>query len=1294
MTVDEKALSAPAAGANAPLGPGEQIIDVNHTADVTEKEDSGSDSDDVGTGEKDGKEKKKKKDEGSIKDYMRVFKFCDRLDVILYISSLTASVASGAALPLMTLVFGQFTTDFNNFSSGKSTPDEFRSKVDSFVLWFIYLFVARFALTYFTNVTISIASIRTTRTLRKRFLESTLRQEVWHFDKSDNGSAATQVTTNGNRVNQGISEKLALVVQGISLFFSSFIIALAVQWKLALICMSIVPALLLCIGIIIPIDAKQESRITRFYSQGAVLAQDAISSIRSIHAFGAADKIVAKYEEYLAAAHQEGKKKSPSYGILFSTQNFLVTAATALAFWEGYRMFRSGEIDSVGTVFTVILSVAIGATSMGVILPQQQAIANASSAASELLSIIDKPSLLDPLAPEGIQPPSCEGRIEIHDLQFAYPSRPQAQVLKNLTLSVPAGKTTALVGPSGCGKSTLIGLMERWYQPSSGQILLDGVDISEYNTKWLRSNVRLVQQEPVLFQGTVFENVSKGFVGSQLELSYDQQMELVQDACRQSNAHDFIMELPDGYDTQVGERASMLSGGQRQRVAIARSIISNPKVLLLDEATSALDPTAEKVVQAALSRVSQNKTTLTIAHKLATIRSADNIVVMQQGVVIEQGTHKELIDRDGHYAAMVRAQDLNTQEGEAEIIDEDDDKRLEHAFSLQRTKTDAASTTAEAEIKKLTSGTLGYGLLKCIYIMFKENPNLYWCYIVSFCGCLLGGGMYPAQAILFSRLINVFILPPDEGQSQADFYALMFFVLSLSNFIGYFAIGWTCNVIGQTVTHRYRREMMEHVLSLDPEFFDRRENSSGSLTSKLSSVPTSLMELISANVALMVIVIVNVLASSILAIAYGWKLGLVVVFGGMPVLLGSGYVRIRMDQKLEEDSGKNFADSAGLATEAVTSIKTISSLTLESQIMKEYAQTMDGIVFKSTRGYLITLIPYALSQSLEFLVMALGFWYGSRLIASGEYSTTQFFVVFIAVVFGGQAAAQFFGYSSSITKARLAANYILWLRTLTPKIRETDENKDVGPSGDGPMEMKDVEFRYMQRHASRVLRGISMKIDPGTYAAFVGPSGCGKSTLVSLIERFYDPTSGCITLNGDDIAKMNPKLYRQYMSMVQQEPPLFQGSVRENIALGLLYEPSDEEVQEACRQSNALEFVSSLPQGLDTACGSKGGQFSGGQKQRIAVARALIRKPRLLLLDEATSALDTQSERIVQKALDEAASSRTTIAVAHRLSTIRHASVIFVVANGRIVEQGTHEELQALRGRYYAMCLAQSLDQA
>jgi ATP-binding cassette subfamily B (MDR/TAP) protein 1 len=270
--------------------------------------------------------------------------------------------------------------------------------------------------------------------------------------------------------------------------------------------------------------------------------------------------------------------------------------------------------------------------------------------------------------------------------------------------------------------------------------------------------------------------------------------------------------------------------------------------------------------------------------------------------------------------------------------------------------------------------------------------------------------------------------------------------------------------------------MFERVLDYDQDFFDRPENSSGALTSKLSSNPAALMELLAGNSILLMVVIVNVIASSVLGIAYGWKLGLVIVFGGMPVLVMSGFVRINLERKLQGKADQRFADSAGLATEAVTSIRTVASLTMEEPILKEYAEALDGILKEAIKGLSLTLIPYALSQSLEFCIQALGFWYGSRLLISGEYSTDQFFTIFIAVIFGGQAAGEFFGYTTSITKATTAANYILWLRTIIPRIGETPENKGVGPSGDGPILLDNVEFRYRQRNSARVLRGIDMEV--------------------------------------------------------------------------------------------------------------------------------------------------------------------------------------------------------------------------
>ncbi|KAL1609408.1 hypothetical protein SLS59_001774 [Nothophoma quercina] len=639
---------------------------------------------------------------------------------------------------------------------------------------------------------------------------------------------------------------------------------------------------------------------------------------------------------------------------------------------------------------------------------------------------------------------------------------------------------------------------------------------------------------------------------------------------------------------------------------------------------------------------------------LTTVMAADNIVVMTNGQIHEQGTHRELLEREGLYAAMVRAQDLGTKADDEELLEAQSETKPTggvqgEELALARTQSQYNAKDLEQEVDQLAAGTLNYSLIKCIWIMLKENSDLYYWYLVIIVGGIIGGGTYPAQAIIFSRLVRVFTLQGSEAKEQADFWALMFFVLAIANLFAYFAIGLSCNGIGQTLTHRYRREMMQRIVNFDQDFFDRPENSSGALTSKLSSAPTSLQELMSANLGLIFNILVNITASSALGIAFGWKLGLTLVFGGLTIIVAAGYYRIRLDQKLEAATDIQFASSAGLATEAVTSIRTVSMLTLEPSILREYNDILQAICSKVIRNLCITLIPYALSQSVDFLVMALGFWYGSKLIANGEYDVTQFFVIFIAIVFGGQGVAQFFSYSTSISKAGGSANYILWLRTVKPNIRETNETNGRGPSDDGIIAMEDVQFRYKQRNASRVLRGISIKIQPGTFAAFVGPSGCGKSTVVSLLLRFYDPSSGRITLDNQDISLLSPQLYRRYMSLVQQEPPLYLGSVRENIAIGLDHEPSEEEVQTACRQANALEFVSSLPEGLNTPCGSKGLQFSGGQRQRIAIARALIRQPRLLLLDEATSALDTQSERVVQQALDEAATTRTTIAVAHRL---------------------------------------------
>ncbi|KAI7325846.1 putative ABC transporter [Hortaea werneckii] len=1246
--------------------------------------------------------KEQRQGEAGFGDYFRVFTYTDGLSRLLYALGLLCAIATGSALPLMTIVFGSSTRSVSSYGSSRQDHNEAVTQdINHLVLWFVYLFVARFVCGYVGTLCICTAAVRTTKALRKRFLERLLRQEITHFDVEGGGSVASQVTTNGNRIHLGISEKLYTCAIGISMFFSAFVVALVVQWKLALITMSIVPGIILacgaCVGAIIPIEAK----LGQLYSQAGIIAQDALGSMKTILAFGAQGKIVSMYDEYLRAAHRVGKKKAIIFGVLFASQTFFTLAGTALAFWEGARLYQSGEIADVGKVITIILSVTLGATSVLFFLPQLEAIANASSAAAELFFIIDKPSTLDPLSSTGNRPETCTGDIEINDLSFSYPTRPGVPVLHNLNLKMPAGKTTALVGPSGCGKSTIVGLLEQWYQPTSGQIFIDGQDIADLNINWLRSQVRLVQQEPTLFQGSIADNVAKGFIGMQKTLPDDSQRQLIQKACKDAGAHGFIQQLPHGYDTQLGEGARMLSGGQRQRIAIARTIVSDPRILLFDEATSALDSRAEKTVQAALDQVSIGKTTLIIAHKLATVMAADNIAVMVNGSVIEQGNHRELIHRDGLYAAMVRAQKLGA-EGTEDAAQVNVEPHIHENLKTTKEKDINVPSATErlnllnANDKKLavqpsTVETIHASMLKCAFIILAENSNVYLWYFLLGLSYVCVGGTYAIQAVLLSRLIGAFNERNATARHDANFYSLMLFVLALANLLGYFCIGMTCNALGNTFTYRYRKEMLQRILDMDQDFFDSPENASGSLTAKLSSVPDAIEEIMSQNLGLLMNIVINIISSSVLGIAYGWKLGLTLVATGLPLVVGSGYIRVRLDQRLETTTERQYSKSASLATEAIMSIRTVSLLTLESAVLDEYSKCLDSISRDIVRSLVVTLFPYSFSQSAEFLVMGLGFWYGSRLVASGEYTSQQFFTIFIAIIFGGQAAAQFFTWTTSITKATGAANYMLWLRTIRNTVRDIPENGGKAPQDSTfHVALDDVQFSYRQRKASHVIQGISLDIEPGKFAAFVGSSGCGKSTIISLIQRFYDPISGRIVVDDYDIRQFSPSLYRRSMSLVQQEPPLYLGSVRQNVALGLDYEPSADEIHEACRQANILDFVSSLPEGLNTPCGPHGTHFSGGQRQRIAVARAVIRRPRLLLLDEATSALDTQSERAVQAALDGAVLTRTTIAVAHRLSTIKNADVIFVIEDGRIVEQGTHGELLTLKGRYYAMCLAQS----
>ncbi|KAJ3189023.1 GTPase-activating protein [Irineochytrium annulatum] len=1230
----------------------------------------------------DGKAVAQNEDQGKKLTYFDLFRYADGTDKALMAVGLVFSVCTGASTPLTTVLFGDMINIFSDNKSPSKDPTQRANIVAGTATTSInFILIAAFAFvsSYIYMTTWIVTGARITHRTRENYLKAVLRQDVGWHDGQGAGEVATRITTDMGLIQDAISEKVPTCLSLVFTFVTAFCIALYRSYRMTLVLMSVIPLLVLSVFFIYLTSSKYQKLILGKYSLAGTVAEETIASLRTVTAFNAQGTMSGRYGELLGGATGMGIRK--------------------------------------GIIVNVFFAVLIGSFSLGGIAPDLQAIAVGTAAGKKIFATLDRVPPIDTEAETGVRIPDADfkGRIVFDSVDFTYPLRPDVKILYNFSLTVEPGTTVALVGESGSGKSTIIQLLERFYNLQGGGITIDGVPIDSLNVTWLRHHIGLVSQEPTLFEGTVYDNIAQGLIGTPHEsASRDIKLPLVMKACVEANAHDFILKLPQGYDTPVGERGLLLSGGQKQRIAIARAIVKDPRVLLLDEATSALDTTSERVVQAALDGASRGRTTVVIAHRLSTVRKADRIVCMIRGVVVESGTHNELLEKRGFYWRLVEAQQLNQNEEEegdvlqaiksadgmlavqpvalvAAVATEQNGAAATSAVSLLASKADLQSGQGNDLEAALSNEEYRIPLGRVLKFIFElSKPELAF-NILGWIFAFVMGTVQPVISYGVSSFIQAFSEPEPQRTTDCNYWAVMFVITALAAFVSCFFQNASFSVANERLTERIRRRLFTSILRQNVAFFDESRHSTGVLTSNLAVDAQKIQGAAGVTLATVLQLIATLLGGICIAFANGWKLTLVACLL-IPLLIFAGSTRQRITGGGAGTARKSYERSAQIACESVAGIRTVQSLTRERKIMEDYREMLGQPFRDEIKGAVFGNLLYSFSQSVSFLGNALLFWYGGQLIAYEGYSVKQFFVVFMAVIFGAQSASRIFSFIPDFSKAMAATCNIMRVLDRQPAIdSDSATGEDVG-AVNGKVEITDVRFHYPTRPNVKVLRGLNITVHPGEFVGLVGPSGCGKSTVIGLLERFYDPVSGAVKLDGVDIRDLNIKKYRSAIGLVSQEPNLFDLSIEDNIAFGCDVKPTREQIVKAATEANIHNFIMGLPEQYATKVGTKGSQLSGGQKQRIAIARALVRNPKVLLLDEATSALDAESERVVEAALDSASKGRTTIAIAHRLSSIQKADVIYVLKDGRVAESGNHQQLYDQRGLYYELVIQQALD--